>query len=67
VKDGWEAMEYLEKRRVYAKSKTPNLILPFVSSPKMNGLEVFKNIRCQEHFKHLPVRMLSEYSSRKMC
>jgi len=65
VKDGWEAMEYLEKRGDYAKAKTLSLILMDLNLVKVNGYEVFKNIKDKECLKHLPVTMLSRSSFRE--
>lgn len=65
VKDGWEALEYLEKRGIYSNAKTPDLILLDINLPKLNGHEVLKNIKFQEHLKHLPVIMLSTSSSQE--
>lgn len=65
VKDGWEALEYLEKRGIYSEAKTPDLILLDVNLPKLNGHEVLKNIKFQDHLKHLPVIMLSTSSSQE--
>jgi CheY-like chemotaxis protein len=63
VKDGWEAIKYLEKRDDYAQSKTPDLILLDINLPKMSGHEVLKYIKENDAFKHLPVIMLTTSSS----
>jgi CheY-like chemotaxis protein len=63
VKDGWEAMQYLEKKGKYINELSPGLILLDVNLPKMNGHEVLKNIKSNENLKHIPVVMLTTSSS----
>jgi len=63
VKDGWEAILYLEKLGKYSKALTPDLILLDVNLPKLNGHEVLGKIKSKENLKHLPVIMLSTSSS----
>lgn len=63
VKDGWEAMQYLEKKGKYSEAFTPDLILLDINLPKLNGHEVLKNIRSLNNLKHLPVIILSTSSS----
>jgi CheY-like chemotaxis protein len=65
VKDGWEAMQYLNKQGKYENEPSPELILLDVNLPKMNGHEVLKNIKTDEKLKHIPVIMLTTSSSEK--
>jgi CheY-like chemotaxis protein len=65
VKDGWEAIQYLEKNGKYNNSITPDLVLLDVNLPKMNGHEVLKFIKSKENLKHIPVIMLTTSSSEK--
>lgn len=65
VRDGWEAMQFLEKRGVYAQEKTPDLILLDVNLPKMNGHEVLMAVKSNESIKHIPIIMLTTSSSEK--
>ena len=59
VKDGWEAIQFLEKKDKYKKALTPDLILLDVNLPKMNGHEVLKSIKTNDEIKHIPVIMLT--------
>lgn len=63
VKDGWEAVQYLEKKGEYAHKTTPDLILLDINMPKMNGHEVLKEIKSNPEIKHIPVIMLTTSSS----
>jgi len=65
IKDGWEAMQFLEKKDKYKKALTPDLILLDVNLPKMNGHEVLKSIKTNDELKHIPVIMLTTSSSEK--
>ncbi len=63
VKDGWEALIYLEKRAQYKNVETPDLILLDVNLPKMNGHELLKNIKSNENLKQIPVIILTTSTS----
>jgi CheY-like chemotaxis protein len=63
TRDGWEAIQYLEKKDRYLYAKTPDLILLDINLPKLNGLEVLKKIKTNERFKHIPVIILTTSSS----
>ena len=65
VRDGWEAMQFLEKKGDYKQISTPDLILLDVNLPKMNGHEVLIAVKSNENFKHIPVIMLTTSSSEK--
>ncbi len=63
VKDGWEALLYLEKKEKYTSSITPDLILLDINLPKLNGFEVLKKIKSNSNINHIPVIILSTSSS----
>jgi CheY-like chemotaxis protein len=63
VKDGWEAMQFLEKKGEYTRAAVPDLILLDVNLPKMNGHEVLEAIKTNPAIKHIPVIMLTTSSS----
>ena len=63
VKDGWEAIQFLEKREKYAAESSPDIILMDVNLPKMNGHEVVKHIKTSDVLKHIPVIMLTTSAS----
>lgn len=65
VRDGWEALQFLEKKGNYNDVHTPNLILLDVNLPKMNGHEVLVAVKSNENLKHIPVIMLTTSSSEK--
>lgn len=63
VRDGNEAVLFLNKQEKYVTTVTPDLILLDVNLPKKNGHEVLQYIKESEKFKHIPVIMLTTSSS----
>lgn len=61
VRDGAEALDYLYRRGNYAEreSSNPTLVLLDLKMPKVNGLEVLKQIKADPSLKTIPVVMLT--------
>ncbi|HBK46142.1 MAG TPA: two-component system response regulator [Xanthomonadaceae bacterium] len=61
VEDGVEAMDYLLRRGAFADREEglPAVLLLDIKMPRMDGLEVLKQIRTTESLKRLPVVILS--------
>jgi CheY-like chemotaxis protein len=61
VCDGAEALDYLYRRGKYKMRSggDPILVLLDLKMPKVNGLEVLKNIKANEDLKIIPVVVLS--------
>ena len=62
VKDGAEALDFLEQRGPYADPDTaprPGLILLDINLPKMDGHEVLRRIKTNEVLRTIPVVMLT--------
>jgi two-component system, response regulator len=61
VEDGVEALDYLFSRGAFATrgSATPAVVLLDIKMPRMDGLEVLRQIRSDERLKHTPVVILS--------
>jgi len=62
VRDGWEAIQYLEQNEGFEDAQSPDLVLLDINLPKMNGHEVLKYIKSSDDLKHIPVIMLTTSS-----
>lgn len=65
VRDGKEAMDFLDKKGKFIKALTPDLILLDVNLPKMNGHEVLKYVKQHKDLRRIPVIMLTTSSSQE--
>ena len=65
VKDGKEAIDFLEKVEGFEDTDQPDLILLDVNLPKKNGHEVLTYIKGHLKLKHIPVIMLTTSSSER--
>lgn len=61
VGDGAEALDYLYRRGKYAvrSGNHPAVVMLDLKMPKMDGLEVLKTLKEDEHMKTIPVVMLT--------
>jgi len=61
VEDGVEAMDYLLRRGAFTNREEglPAVLLLDIKMPRMDGLEVLRQIRSAEELKRLPVVILS--------
>lgn len=61
VRDGAEALDYLYRRGTYAARPlgNPVLVLLDLKMPKVDGLEVLRQIKRDEHLRTIPVVMLT--------
>jgi CheY-like chemotaxis protein len=59
VKDGVEAMEFLQRRGRYAEAPRPDIILLDLNLPKKDGREVLEEIKTSENLKSIPVVILT--------
>ncbi|MBK7028669.1 MAG: response regulator [Bacteroidales bacterium] len=61
VRDGVEAIEYLEYRGIYKdrKESTPFVILLDIKMPRMDGIEVLEYMKQKKELKKIPVIMLT--------
>ena len=59
VKDGVEAVEFLNHVGEYAQAPRPDLILLDLNLPRMDGREVLANIKVDSRLKRIPVVILT--------
>ena len=61
VEDGVEALDYLFARGAFAGSQhgIPAVVLLDIKMPRLDGIEVLREIRSSEKFRHTPVVILS--------
>lgn len=62
VRDGWEAIQYLDQKEGYEDATRPDLVLLDINLPKVNGHEVLKHIKTSAELKRIPVIMLTTSS-----
>lgn len=68
VPDGETALDYLFRRGKYAnpeKSPRPHVILLDLHLPKIDGLEVLKEIKTDNNLRHVPTVMLTTSKAEK--
>jgi CheY-like chemotaxis protein len=63
VRDGWEAMQFLNRDAGYEEAIEPDLILLDVNLPRIDGHEVLQKIKNDPDLKVIPVIMLTTSSS----
>ena len=61
VEDGVDCLDYLRARGAWAQRGhgDPVVVLLDIKMPRMDGLEVLKNMREDEQLRHIPVVILS--------
>lgn len=65
VRDGTEAIRFLNQEQEFAGCEPPDLILLDINLPKMDGTEVLAIIKNDVELKRIPVIMLTTSSSEK--
>ena len=63
IQDGQVALDYLFQREPYQNAPQPGLILLDINLPKVDGIQVLKQIKNDEHLKAIPVIILSTSSN----
>ena len=59
VRDGVEAMAFVQRRGAYANAPRPNLILLDLNLPRKDGREVLAEIKGDESLRSIPVVVLT--------
>jgi len=65
VRDGEEAMNFLQKREQHRDAVTPDLILMDLNLPKKDGRELLKEIKNDETLAPIPVVVLTTSEAEK--
>ena len=67
VKDGAEALDFIFRRGAYAKRTTglPKLLLLDLKMPKVDGIEVLREVKSREETRSIPVVMLTSSAEEK--
>lgn len=65
VKDGVEALAYLQGEVPYAQSRRPDLILMDLNLPRLRGEEVLATLKAHPEWKRIPVLILSSSSAER--
>ena len=59
TEDGVEALAYLRKQGTFKNEPLPDLILLDLNLPRKDGRELLADIKEDQHFKHIPVIVLT--------
>lgn len=59
VRDGEQALDFIHQRGEYAAKSLPHLVLLDIKMPKVDGLEVLKELKETPELKAIPTVMLS--------
>lgn len=59
VKDGLEALHFLRKEGEYSDAPTPNIVLLDINMPKVDGIEVLKEVSDDHKLKQIPFIVLT--------
>jgi CheY-like chemotaxis protein len=59
VRDGEEALAYLQRKGRYKVERVPNIVLLDINMPKKNGFEVLEEMKKDPRLQSLPVIMLT--------
>ena len=59
VEDGVEAIDFLKRQGRYSQAVRPDLILLDLNMPRMDGREVLRFIKSDDHLKTIPVLVLT--------
>jgi len=65
VKDGTEAIDFLNKRGKFEEAPRPDMIILDLNLPKKNGFEILREIKENEDLRQLPVVVLSTSDSER--
>ena len=68
LKDGAEALDYLFGKDIYAErdlAKLPKVILLDIKMPKVDGIEVLRQLKANEHTKVIPVVIMTSSNEEK--
>lgn len=68
LKDGAEALDFLFAKGVYAErdlTKLPKVILLDIKMPKVDGIEVLRQLKANEHTKIIPVVIMTSSSEER--
>ena len=69
VKDGAEALDFLFRRGIYASrpNASPKLVLLDLKMPKVDGIEVLRQIKADERTRAIPVVMLTSSAEERQA
>ena len=65
VRDGEEAMEYLNRQGKYSSATRPDLVLLDLNLPKIDGRQVLGNMKADPELRSIPVVVLTSSQAEK--
>ena len=64
LRDGWEALQYIENHGHYSDRDEPDLILLDINLPKLDGHELLTKVKNNKKKLHIPIVMLTTSSAK---
>jgi CheY-like chemotaxis protein len=59
VRDGEQALDFIHRRKQYAKKSLPHLVLLDIKMPKVDGLQVLRELKSTPELRAIPAVVLS--------
>ncbi len=63
--DGEEALNFLYKKGVHSQDPTPSLVILDINIPKINGIQILKEVKQDENLKIIPIIIMTSSENRE--
>jgi len=59
ARDGEEALQFLQKKAIYARAPRPDLVLLDIGLPKMDGQQLLAIVKADENLRDIPIVIMT--------